>query len=635
MPRNRFLRVVRRRSALVLVVLACVAPAQAQPQAPAGVLEPSVASAACAAEARDVVRLVSPRVTEPVVRTAAAGLPIAVVTDPLIPPGIPHALLETEHGLCTVDTFNLTVAPELGSTAAIASAFASTAAMPWLGDVTVSDLATNGDTTTLTTSGGRHNVTSTWTITVDALGVREASFETVAFGTNLEGTDVHHLEGVTSLPGHRRSWTRDALGMLHIDASIVDDLHASFTERNAAASRAALAAGLPPGDLMQHELDGQVIRFTLGVAGIPVEGVDTVGGLADRLLHAHRGMGRIYDQFEGWGVRDVWDGSVRTYWGNGTAVPDETGYINFNSGLSAYCLACAVLGDFIEIHLELNFAEYADLLLGTHYPDDNSLTLEVIGHEFTHALQGGYADGNPDLSKSFTEGTAVASQSLFHEAENSAQVRSLEYLDSAQGCEGFENNHDSWIAAQAAGPFYFHAYDACYFWWTYMANHSGPGLVRLLEASAEVEGVEINERNLHLLDLAATDGDGTPDLAHWAAAYTAGPDGDGYKVTDGSGDVHDWLAIMSPAQRARDLAPGDSLTVTLEGSGTLGFRITGDGTLRELPAGTEAFLYDVVDGDITFLGRAGVGTTATAGQILTVVGPTFGQFEGNVHLGPK
>lgn len=616
---------------LIVLLFGMLPPAAASPT---GVLEPSVVNIACDTDADEAVRFVTSRATQPVVRTEAAGISIAVVTDPLIPPGIPHALLDTEHGLCVVDAFNLTVAPGLGSTATIASAFASTAAMPWLGDVSVSDIVTNGDTTTLTTSGGRHNVTSTWTIAVDALGIRNASFETVAFGTDLEGTDIHHLEGVTSLPGHSRSWTRDALGMLHIDASIVDDLHASFAERDAAASRAALAVGRSPGDLMQHELDGQVIRFTLGVAGIPVEGVDTVGGLADRLLHAHRGMGRIYAQFEGWGVPDVWDGSVRTYWGNGTAVPDETGYINFNSGLSAYCLACAVLGDFIEIHLELNFAEYADLLLGTHYPDDNSLTLEVIGHEFTHALQGGYADGNPDLTKSFTEGTAVASQSLFHEAENSAQARSLEYLDSAQGCEGFENDHDSWIAAQAAGPFYFHGYDACYFWWTYMANHGGPGLVRLLEASEMVEGAEINERNLHLLDLASTDGDGTPDLAYWAAAYTAGQDGDGYKVTDGSGDVHDWLAIMRPAERARDLAPGDSLTITLDGSGTVGFRITGDGTIRGLPAGTEAFLYDVVGGAITFRGPADVGTPVTAGQILTVVGPTFGQFEGNVQLGP-
>lgn len=629
------MRALHRHSAIVLVVLACVAPAQAQRQSPTGALDRSVVSSACATNVDDAARLVSSRLTAPVVRTAAAGMSIAVVTDPLIPPGIPHALLDTEHGLCVVDAFNLTVAPQLGSAAAIASGFASTAAMPWLGEVTVSDVVTNGDTVTLTTSGGRHNVTSTWTITVDALGIRAAGFETVAFGIGLEGTDIHHLEGVTSLPGHSRSWTRDALGMLHIDASIVDDLQASFAERDAAASRAALVVGRSPGDLMQHELDGQVIRFTLGVAGIPVEGVDTVGGLADRLLHAHRGMGRIYDQFEGWGVPDVWDGSVRTYWGNGTAVPDETGYINFNSGLSAYCLACAVLGDFIEIHLELNFAEFADLLLGTHYPDDNSLTLEVIGHEFTHALQGGYADGNPGLTKSFTEGTAVASQSLFHEAENSAQGRSLEYLDSAQGCEGFENDHDSWIAAQAAGPFYFHGYDACYFWWTYMANHGGPGLVRLLEASAQVEGVEVNERNLHLLDLASTGGDGTPDLAYWAAAYTAGPDGDGYEVTDGSGDVHDWLAIMSPAERARDLAPGGSSAVTLEGSGTVGFRITGDGTLRELPAGTEGFLYDVVDAAITFLGPADVGTTVAAGQILTLVGPTFGQFEGTVHLGPR
>lgn len=624
---------IRNRFILVLSAVVCLAAVGPQPEPPVRTLQPSVLGTLCATDADDAAGLVTGRATTPVVRTSAAGQPIAVVTDPLIPPGIPHALLDTDHGLCAVEAFNLTVAPWLGSRAEVAAVFASTAAMPWLGEVTVNDIATRGETITLTTSGGRHDVTSRWVITVDAHGIREASFETVAWGTGLQESDIHHLEGVTSLPGHTRSWTRDAFGMLAIDATILDDLEASYAERDAAAARAALAVGRAPGDLMQHELDGQVIRFTLGVAAIPVEGVDTVGGLADRLLHAHRGMGRIYDQFEDWGVPDVWDSSVRTYFGNGTVVPDEVGYINFNSGLSAYCLACAVIGDFIEIHVELGFAEYADVMLGTHYPSDNSFTLEVVGHEFAHALQGGYADGNPGLTKSFTEGTAVASQSLFHEAENSAQVRSLEYLDSAQGCEGFENDHDSWIAAQADGPFYWHGYDACYFWWTYMANHGGPGLVRLLEASAKVEGVEINERNLHLLDLASTDGDGTVDLSYWAAAYTAGVEGDGYKITDGSGDVHDWLAIMTPAARSRDLAPGDSVAVALDGSGTLGFRVTDAGIVQELPAGTEAFVHAVNEGVITFLGPVDVGGTVAAGQILTVVGPTFGEFQGTVSLG--
>jgi hypothetical protein len=625
-------RPTRPAAAIVLAVLACVTPAQAQPRVPTAASQAPVLARACATDIDDAGRLISSRVTEPVIRAEAAGVPIAVATDPLIPPGIPHALTVSRHGMCSVEVFNLTVAPALGSPSALAAAFASTAGMPWLGEVDVRDVVTEGDVTTLTTSGGRHDVTSRWTVTVDARGIRDARFETVAFGAGVDGADVHHLEGVTSLPGNRRSWSRDALGVLRIDASIIDDLRASVAERDAAARRAALAVGRQPGDLMQHELDGQVIRFTLGVGGVPVEGVDTAGGLPDRLLHAHRGMGRIYDQYKGWGVRDVWGGSVRTYFGFGTAVPDEVGYINFNSGLSAYCLACAVLGDFIEIHLELNFAEYSDVVLGTRYPDANSLTLEVVGHEFTHALQGGYADGDPGLTRSFTEGTATASQSLFHEAENSAQGGSIEYLDTPNGCEGFENDHESWIAAQAAGPFFFHTYDACYFWWTYLATHGGPGLVRLLDAAPRAQGVEIDERNLHLLDLASPDGDGTVDLAHWAAAYTAGPDGDGYEITDGSGDVHDWLAIMSPAPRARDLGPGDALPVTVRGSGTLGFRIAGDGTLQGLPTGTEAFLYETVDGGLAPLGPAHVGTSVTAGQILAVVGPSFGQYDGTVRI---
>jgi hypothetical protein len=508
--------------------------------------------------------------------------------------------------------------------------------MPWLGAVDVRDVEVVGDTVELTTFGGRHGVTSRWAITLDAIGVRRATFETVAFATGLRGAAAGSLEGVTSLPGNRRSWSRDALGLLHVDATVADDLAVSAAGRDAAAARAARVAGLAPGDLLEHELDGQVIRITLGVAAPGVEVVATGADLADRLLYVHEGMGRIYEQYTQWGATDVWGSTSRTLLGNSTVVPDPVGYINFNSGLSEVCLACAVLGDFIEIHVNLNFAELTESpLLGVDYPDDNSYTLEVVGHEFTHAVQGGYGDGAVGLTNAFYEATATASQALYHEAENSAQRGSIEFLDNGNGCEGFDNGRGGWIQAQAQGPFVGgHTYDACYFWWTYMANHGGEGLVSLMEALPGLrdQGNAAIDRHLLQLDLASPQRDGTPDLAFWAAAYTAGGEGDGYKIPDGSGDVHDWFTLLTPAERARELAPGITHDVTVADGGTAGFRITAAGTLAALPVDAEALVFEVVDGHINLLGPVTVGSPLAAGEILAVVAPLAGAFAGAVAL---
>jgi hypothetical protein len=593
-----------------------------------GVDPAAVLDRVCAADVDGAAALIGEDAVASPVPAVAAGQPIVIVTDPLVPPGIPHALLRTGAGLCTVEAFNLTVAPGLDDPAALAATFAATAGMPWLGEVDVTDVRVGGDVVALTTVGGRHGASSDWTIAVDRRGIREASFTTTAIGLGDPGpgatpAGVHTLEGVTSLPGHDRRWSRDADGLLRIDASILDDLAADRADRDAAAANAARVAGLAPGELLEDELDGQVVRMTLGIAAPGVQTAYTGVDLADRLLYVHDGMGRIYDQYESWGATDVWDAPTRTIFGISTIVPDPIGYINFNSGISEYCLACAFTGEAIEIHVNLAFAELTEgPLLGVSYPDDNSYTLEVVGHEFTHAVQGGYGDGRAPLLNSFFEGTATASQALFHEAENSAQPGSIEYLDTPNGCEGFENDFPGWIEAQAEGPFDFQSYAACYFWWAYLARHGGPGLVRIMEALPGIRSDAPESAvapHLRQLDLASPDGDGAEDLAFWAAAYTAGTAADGYRITDGSGDVHDWFALLRPAERARDLAPGTAHDVTLVDGGTAGFRVTAAGTLDALPEGARAFVYDIADGHLHLVSPADQGTPLAAGQILAVV----------------
>lgn len=588
----------------------------------------------CTTDLDAAVAMVTDQPTVAPTRLTTGGVDIAVVVDPLVAPGIPNALLATDLGLCSVDAFNLVAGP-LGGAVSLASGFASVAGMPWLGEVEVRDVAVDGDVVTLTTHGGRHAVTSDWTITVDARGIRDASFVTTDFATGLGAIDLHDWEGITSLPGHGRTWTRGADGLLSLERTIADDLAASIAEREAAAAHAAEVAGLAPGDLLEGDLDGQVVRYTLGFAAPTVETVPTGVDYADRLNYVDRGMDVIFDQYESWGATDVWDGSARTFFGFET-VPDEIGYVNFDSPIAAFCLACAFVGDFIEIHQLLAFGEVIESpAFGSAYPDDNSLALEVVGHEFTHAVQGGYGDGNVGLTNAFYEATAVASQALFHEAENSNQVGSLEYGDNGNACNGFENGRGTWIDAQAAGPFLDgHTYDACYFWWTFVAEHGGEGLVALMEALPAVGALDGEQIDRHLLqlDLASPIGDRTVELSRWAAAYTAGTSANGYTIVDGSGDALEWFGPLGDAERSRTLSSGDTLDVSLFNGGTAGFSIAEAGTLSRLPSAAKAYVWRIEDRQLVLVGPASRGMAVQPGDLLALVAPGADVVDGTVAL---
>ncbi|MFT4745056.1 MAG: hypothetical protein ACI9AD_000904 [Nitriliruptoraceae bacterium] len=625
------------RLARPLVALAALVGLAAVPVvAPSSPMLPELGAlgGACVTDVADAATLVTDLPADLPLRSVAGGMPVTIVTDPLVAPGIPYALLDTGVGLCTIDSFNLTVAAALGGPAAVATAFASTAGMPWLGDVAVHGLAVNGETVTLSTFGGRHNVSSDWTITIDARGVRDARFETIAFATDLHVGDVADLEGVTSRPGHSRSWVRDANGMLSINATISDDLMASYSERDAAVQRAANVAGLAPGDFLERTFsDGQTVKMSFGVAATPVETPVTGVAQADRLTHLFLGLSEIYEDFQSWGMSDPWDEGARTYFGFNTIVPDDAGYINISSGLSAYCLACAFLNDTIEVHAEYAFPEIAQQLVGVSYPDADDFFVGVMGHELVHSMQGGYSDGEAgSLSTSFTEGTARASEGLYDLGEDTYQDGSIAYVDNGNGCEGFENGRGGWINAQAAGPFLGHTYDACYFWWSYYAQYGGPGLVALLEALPVASSASGNaaDRNLILLDAASPVGDGTLDLAYWAAAYTAGSSADGFTFADATGDVHDWHALLTPAQRSSDL--GLSANVTVADGGTMGFRVTRSGVLTAVPDGAELFLFEVSDNELRRVGPAAVGAAVAVGQILTVVAATTGSVSGTITI---
>ena len=615
--RSRFLLV-----ALMLAVAVAASGAAATPT-----VAPLDVSSACAGAnaARAARRLVHSGASV-ASRGVIAGLPTATATDSRITPGFSSALLTVDGRWCSAAAFNAAARQHLAGAdaATVASAFASVAAMPYLGNVTVSDVTAAGPAIRLTTTGGRHGAVSTWTIAVDARGVQSATFKTVAWRAGSTDGSVGGFEGVTSLPGHTRTFARDANGLVRIDATVDDLLDRSVREREAGVARAAKIAGLAPGDDLKRTFaDGYTIKVSYGMSPFtPDAGVDTGVKQADRLRRIMSGAAVSYNDFLRWGIKDPFDNTSRTVLGQDTPVPDAAGYINVDSPMSPVCLACAYLTDGVEIHIALLFPEIAPAVAGISYPDTEQFLNGVIGHELVHSLQGGYSNEKGGVfTNAFTEGTARASESLHDDASHTHQTGSIAYSDSGNGCEGFENGRGTWVAAQAIGPFNTHTYDACYFWWTYFAKHGPQGLTKLLEAMPQAIATSSGDaaaRNLRLLDLASPDGNGSADLARWGAAAATGSSADGFTIAAGqTGTRLDWHALLKPATRAATLQP--TQTVSVSNGGMRAYRVPGDATITALPA--KGYVVDVVDRQFV-LTPAAVGSTLTAGQILVIVAGT-------------
>lgn len=537
---------------------------------------------------------------------------------------------------CSVEHFNAAAAQHLAGAdaATLASAFASVAGMQYLGDVAVKDVAVTGPVVSLRTAGGRRGAVSDWTVTVDRRGVRSASFTTTSWGAQRDRS-IGGFEGVTSLPGHSRSFVRDADGLVSIDATVDDLLAQSLREREASVANAAAIAGLAPGDDLKHTFsDGLTIKVSYGMSPYtPDTGMNTGVKQADRLRRILSGAVVSYNDFISWGVSNPFGNTSRTFLGSQTGLPEKAGYINVDSPMAPVCLACAYLADAMEIHVALLFPEIAPPLVGISYPDTEQFLNGVLGHEMVHSLQGGYSDGDGGVfTNAFTEGTARASESLHDDASHTHQTESIAYVDNANGCEGFENGRTSWINAQAQGPFNGHTYDACYFWWTYYATHGPQGLTALLQAMPEaIESSSGNAaaRNLALLDVAAS-GNGTLDLARWGAAAAAGNDADGFTIPAGTtGTELNWFSLLKPAPRSESLAPTQDVTVA--NGGVRAFTASTAGTLTAVPEGAEVYVFSNVNRELV-PAPAGVGTAVSPGQIVVVVAPAADTFSGPLSI---
>ncbi|HYH27787.1 MAG TPA: hypothetical protein VEA19_03300, partial [Actinomycetota bacterium] len=347
----------------------------------------------CEADARVAARRLVDRNATLDRAARIGGLDSAIVTDQRIAPGFATALLRIDGAFCSVERFNDAASDQMpgASPEAIATAFASVVAMPYLGEVRVDRVARVGSVVSLRTSGGRHGAVSSWVVSLDGSGVRAAKFVTTGWDRSLQRGSAGDLEGVTSLPGHTRTFTRLADGRVVIDATVMDLLERSYRERDAAVARAAAITGRAPGDDLKHTFtDGFTIKVSYGMSPYtPDAGMDTGVKQADRLRTILAGVISHYKDFLRWGARDPFDNDSRTFLGNETGLPEAVGYINVDSPMSPVCLACAYIADTLEVHIMLLFPELAPELVPVSYPDSEKFLQTVIGHEMVHSLQGG------------------------------------------------------------------------------------------------------------------------------------------------------------------------------------------------------------------------------------------------------
>ena len=571
-------------------------------------------------------------------RSQVAGLDVTTATDWRIAPGFPTALLRVSDAWCSVERFNDAAAEQLAGAGAsmVATAFASVAAMPFLGDVVVEDVALAGPMVTLTTKGGRHGAVSDWTILLDERGVRSATFTTTGWdpGATLGGS-AGDLEGITSLPGHTRTFLRTADGRVVIDATVDTLLARSVAERETAVARAAAATGMPPGDDLKYTFeDGFTIHVSYGMSPYtPDAGIDTGVKHADRLRTVLAGVVSHYKDFLRWGMRDPFDNTSRTFLGSQTGLPEAAGYINVDSPLSPVCLACSYLADAMEVHIALLFPELAPELVPVSYPDSEKFMQSVIGHEMVHSMQGGYGNAQSGaFGSAFVEGSARASEALHDIAQNNFQTGAIHFNDSANGCEGFENGRGGWITAQAAGPFVGHTYDACYFWWTYLAGRGPEGLGNLMKAIPEglAGGGGVAALNLRLLAAASDDDDGTIDLARWGAAAALGNAADGYTIPVGqTGTKLNWFSLLQPATRAASLQA--SQTVAVSNGGFRAYLVQEEGKITSVPAGAVTCTFDNVERQLVPTPTE-VGSRVVPGQVVVVVAPSASSVSGSLTM---
>lgn len=500
----------------------------------------------------------------------------ALVLTPGVAPGVRQRLVSAGADTwCPASAVNLvaTATGTLRDPVALASRAATVLPAAHFDDVTVLEAAEVAPGTVAVRTHARTNgVVADWTVEVDDLGVRRATWRATEFA--VEPFDAQ-FEGLTALPGAEWTYARTPAGLVEPTTTIAELAEAQETDD-------------PSPTISVESQDGFTVHVFVGDATFVPQAANTVTGAGLPTVYAGvapdpgvdsgqpqvdflRIMGEAaqvnLDDFHAWGWRQGW--------------LDEEGAIYVDGALSAYCLACVLVSEYFNVHMSRG-AYQALGALGYSYPDERTALIDIIGHEMVHNYQNAY--GKPQTSgggrhNSYSEGMARFSETLHDYSSVSHQPGSLVYADDTNGCNGWQGGNAD--QAFAAGPLTGQSYDACYFWMTVHAAYGIEAFLGILEHSAGLPG----GRPWEIYDEAIAAATGAPleeTLANFAAMALTGRGYEWGAPADPESPALDWALYLDRWAPPFDLWPGGSESVSLRDGGMAAFNFTGSTTVVDV-----------------------------------------------------
>lgn len=501
-----------------------------------------------------------------------AGVRTALALQPLVAPGTRRRMVRTADGWCDAATgFNRT-----GLTGrAAALAFARLAAAPYFDRVRVLSVAERDGAYVLRTHAATNGVVARWAIVADERGIASATWTATDFARQpLTG----QVEGLTALPGATETYVRGAGGLL-AERRGLDGLLRRARARQA------------PGIADYVGPDGMTLSVSLGDSHVAIDpGADAGEYHADIVRWTLRALKVNYEDYLSWGMTKGWTSRY-------DALLPDRGFVAINDALSAYCLACVLIGEEFNIHLLSEFPT-ALTLLGYTYTDAVKAFDDVVGHEMFHNFQNRYYKpgqpgelGTPRTATGYSEGTARFQETLHASYSDVNRTPDTLYnTTDTNGCNGFDTG-TSMNAAMASGP--VKSYNSCYFWSAWYGAFGPDAFLKLVTEAIPAHAAEADGTKETLL--AMTDAAGVPLLAQLEAFAVAALTGRNLSWGPlAGGDAYDWgqgLERWEPAQ----LGPGGNASAALANGGMLARELTGAATVS-ITASPDLDLFVVRDG---------------------------------------
>ena len=526
--------------------------------------------------------------TEVMATESVAGLRTVLVLEPLVAPGTRHRMIDAGDGWCDATTGFNQATNLTGADAA--TAYARLAAAPYFDGVTIRDVKSVGGLHTITTHARTNGVVASWTIATDAQGVRSATWTATAFA---QKPFVAQIEGLTALPDATESYDRVAGGVLRPRIGLP-----TAASNRAAEDEPGIGVGHTGSDGFRIEVSYSEARTA------PQLGRDTGIYDVDFIRITQRAVAENYEDFMKWGLTSGW--------GPGPT-GDKRGYVYINDALSTACLACVLISDDFNIHLN-SHAHEALNALGYQYPGASVQDVwnDIIGHEMFHNFQNRYNKPGPVVTTRrrsvgfyYMEGTARLQESFHSYNAISHQPESLIYANDGNGCNGFDGGGTIHVEGltqspdmdreMVKGPFNTsRTYSACYFWMPWFTAHGWDTLRDLMTTHMPAAADISNENEEGITATTAASGDSMLEQLQMFAkhALTGGRGMNTYGAILG-GPSYDWSEHLE-SWRPKPLRPGQSHRRTLQGGGMMANEIV-ESTRIEMTGPSEVRMFTVRD----------------------------------------